>query len=280
MQSYEEVSAFTPTTTPCSTPSSLVVLRMMRFALGLVAAAGLVAPTAHGQTAASEAPKDTARWTIGAAQFRAGSMQLGLDRLNDGLAANNRPTFSNTVPTFGIATYARRGRWLAGASIDGSLPHRSTDVEWTTKLSARTATLDGGYVLLDRSRVMVSTNVSLGVRSTSLYFQRRGDFTYDDGLEDPARGVDLTSRSGVVQIGMSAERRFTARWVGVFSVGGQAGAMRTLGAPVTFAGESHVRGTPAQNGGAYMRVVFAKPIARGARAANTASAALLSMLFQ
>jgi hypothetical protein len=255
-------------------------MKIINAVAAIGSAAGLIAQVAQAQAPAVDPPKDTARWTIGATQLRAGSVQLGLERLNASLAENGRPTFSNAVPTFGISTYARRGRWIGGASIDGSLPHRATDIEWATRLSVRTATLDGGYILLDRARVTVSTNVSLGVRSTSLHFERRGDFSYDDGLEDPARGVDLTSRSGVVQVGMSAERRFRVRWVGVFSLGGQAGATRTLGAPVTFAGENHVRGTPTQNGGAYMRVVFAKPIARGARAANTVSAALLAMLFQ
>lgn len=237
-------------------------------------------PGARAAQAQSAEAKDTARWTIGATQVRAGTMQLGLDELNAGLAANQRPTFANTAQTFGIATYARRGRWMAGASIDGSLPHRATDLEWTTKLVVRTATLDGGYVLLDQSPTTISATASLGVRSTALHFERRGDFAYDDGLADPARGMDLTSRAGIAEMGVSVERRFNARWVGVFALGGQAGAMRALGAPATFAGENHVRGTPRQGGGGYVRVVFAKPIARGARAANTASAALLAMLFQ
>src|SRR4051812_31169898 len=150
----------------------------------------LLARSAHAQEN-SDAPKDTARWTTGATQVRVGSAHLGLDRLNAGLAENHRPTFSNTLRTLGISTYARRGRLIAGASIEGSLPHRTTDASWTTKLSANTATLDAGYVMLDGSRLMVSAGASVGLRNTSLHFERRGNFTYGDGLEDPARGVDL-----------------------------------------------------------------------------------------
>ncbi len=244
----------------------------------LLSVAVLNAPRAFAQKA--DLPKDTARWTTGATQLRAGSMQLGLDQLNASLVESHRPTFANTVPTLGISTYARRGRLLGGASIDGSLPHRGTDATWTTKLTVSTATLDGGYVLIDGSRLMISTNVSVGVRSTWLHFERRGDFSYDDGLADPARGVDLMSRTGVAQLGLSVERRFELGRVGMFSLVGQGGTMRPFGGPATFAGENRVRGTPEQDAGGYARIAISKPIARGARALDMVSGALLSMIFR
>lgn len=236
-------------------------------------------PTARAQ-GPGDAPRDTARWTTGATQLRIGSARLGLDRLNEGLAQNHRPTFSNTLRTFGLSTYARRGRLIAGASVEGSLPHRTADESWTTKLSANMATLDGGYVVLDRSRFMVSTSVSLGLRTTSLHFERRGDFSYDDGLEDPARGVDLLSRSGVTQVGLSVERQFDAHWPGTFALVVQTGMMRPFGGAATFAGESHVARTPAQDGGSYLRIAFAKPIAHRGRALDTVVAALASSLLR
>ena len=238
-----------------------------------------LAPSARAQEN-SDAPKDTARWTTGATQLRIGSAHLGLDRLNAGLAENHRPTFSNTVQTIGISTYARRGRLLAGASIEGSLPHRTTDASWTTKLSVSTTTLDAGYVVLDASRLMITTTVALGFRGTSLHFERRGDFSYDDGLGNPARGVDLLSRSGVAQIGLNAERRFEARRPGEFALIVQSGIMRPFGGAATFAGENHVYQTPEQNGGSYIRIGFAKPIAQRSRALDTVGAALASTLLR
>lgn len=236
----------------------------------------LAATVAQSAFAQSGTPKDTARWSIGATQFRTGSMQLGLDRLNQSLAASNRPTFANTVPTFGISTYARHGRLLGGASIDQALPHRATDATWTSKLTVSTTTLDGGYVLLDGSTVMISTSVSIGMHSTSLHLERRGDFTYGDGLDDPARGVDLTSRSGVAQLGLNIGRRFEIGRLGKFALSGQGGLMRPFGGSLTFAGENRVHDTPRQASGSYARIAIARPIASGSRALNMISGALLS----
>lgn len=233
-----------------------------------------VAQTSVAQSV--ETSKDTARWNIGATQLRTGSMHLGLDRLNESLAASSRPTFANTVPTFGISTYARRGRLIGGASIDQSLPHRGTDATWTTKLTVSTATLDGGYVLFDGSSVMISTNVSIGIHRTSLHFERRGDFTYGDGLNDPARGVDLMSRNGTAQVGLNIERHFDIGRLGKLALSGQGGLTRPFGGSLTFAGENRVHGTPRQTPGSYVRVAIARPIASGARALNMLSGALLS----
>lgn len=250
--------------------------RAALFALAMTALAGDL----RSQEPFSVAAPDTARWTVGAALVRVGSVQLGLNQLNASLAANGRPTFVNAVPTLGISTYARRGRLIAGASIDGSLPHRAADASWTTKLLVNTATLDGGVVLLESSRATITGVASLGVRSTSLHFERRGDFTYSDGLVDPARGVDLMSKSGMAEVGLNVERRFVSRWPGMFSLVAQTGVTRPFGAAVTFAGENHVRETPGEGAGLFARIGFAKPLGNRGRALDTASGALLAMLFR
>ena len=101
---------------------------------------------ATGSAAAQATPagRDSARWTVGATQLRAGGLRLGLGSLNADLSRNGRPIFSNTIPSFGISTYARKGRILFGASADGSLPRRGAQGGWVTKLGAGSATLDGG----------------------------------------------------------------------------------------------------------------------------------------
>src|SRR5689334_10825948 len=101
-------------------------MRLPTIVARLWPAMSLLAPSARAQES-TDAPGDTAQWAIGATQVRVGSAHLGLDRLNAGLAENHRPTFSSRLQTFGISTYARRGRLIAGASIEGSLPHRTAD---------------------------------------------------------------------------------------------------------------------------------------------------------
>lgn len=48
-------------------------------------------------------PNDSAAWSVGATQVRAGGMSLGLDTLNADFARNGRPTFSNSIPTLGFS---------------------------------------------------------------------------------------------------------------------------------------------------------------------------------
>jgi len=245
----------------------------IRFTLIAVLLASSAAAAQEKSTADS-----SARWTVGATQFRAGGLRLGLGSLNTDLARNGRPVFSNTIPSFGISTYARKGRVLFGASADGSLPRRGAQGGWVTKLAAGSATLDGGLALIDASRTFVYTMLSVGVRSTSLHFERDGDFTYSEGLQDPARGVDLASKGGIAQIGISAERRFEARRLGRFALAAQTGWVKPFGSAATFAGENRVRQTPDQTAGSYIRLAFSKPIAKRGRVMDTLGAALLSTL--
>lgn len=233
---------------------------------------------ARAQESRGMAVDSAPQWTVGATQFRGGSMDLGLERLNADLSRNGRPTFSSSIPSVGVSTYARHGRMLVGASVEGTLSRRGVQDGWVTKLSASAATLDAGMALIDASRFFVYSMASLGLRSTSLHFEHRGDFTYDDGLGDPARGVDLSSRGGIAQLGVSAEWRFDTRIAGRFALAVQMGTTQPLGSPSTSAGENRVSQTPNPTSGRYIRIAFNKPLARRARAFDTAGAALLSML--
>jgi hypothetical protein len=158
------------------------------------------------------------------------------------------------------------------------LPHRKSQPGWITKLSAGSATLDAGYVLLDASSIAISATTSIGIRSTSLHFEQAGDFTYDEGLENPARAVDLLSRGGIVHFGLDAERRFETTRLGQFSLSLETGVARPLGAAATYSGENRVLATPRQNSGRFLRVAIGKPITRRGRALDTVGAALVSMI--
>lgn len=220
----------------------------------------------------------TPSWSIGSAGLRFGTTQLGLDGLNAVLTRNGRPSFTNGASMMGVSAYARRGRLLLGATGETSLPNKHVDNGWMTQLSAGIATLDAGFAVYERGATMIATTASLGIRRTGLRFESRGDFSYDEGVSNPARGVMLSSRSGVAQGGVVVEQRLRAPRIGALAVSAQFGISAPFGGASTFAGESRVMGTPTPQSGTYVRIAMGKPLRQRGEALNAVWAALLSMV--
>ena len=97
-------------------------------------------------------------------------------------------------------------------------------------------------------------------------------------MQDPARGVSLSSRSALAGAGIVVESYLHSRITGDISIGLRAGVMQPLGQPATSAGESAVVGTPRESSGRYLRLSIGKPIGKRRDALNALSTALLSLL--
>ncbi len=220
----------------------------------------------------------TPRWTTGSISFQLGSAHLGLSELNGTLAANDRPAFSSDVATLGLSAYARFGRLTIGGTGESALPQRAASPGWRNRIAFASATLDAGVALIDRPRLLVQTQLSFGVRKTSLHLEQSDDFQYDDGVRDPARGVELSSLSALGGVGLVAELRFATRTTGAFAIGLRAGVSRPLGHPATLAGERTVTGAPRESAGSYLRLSIGKPIARRREIMSALSTAMLSII--
>jgi len=218
-------------------------------------------------------------WSTGAAYLRFGTTQLGLGALNDILTRNGRPSFTDGARMIGVSAHARIGRrLLLGATGETSIGRRRVDNGWMTQLSAGVATFDAGVALYERSTTMIAATGSLGTRRTGLRLEAQGDFSYDEGVSNPARGVTLSSRSGVAQGGLLMEQRLRAPKIGALSLSAQVGVSVPFGGASTFAGESRVAGTPTQQSGTYLRIAIGKPLRQRGEALNAVWAALLSMI--
>lgn len=242
---------------------------------------------ASSRTAGCQEPADsmlveriTPRWSIGSVSFHAGTAHLGLGELNGTLTANARPAFSTDVATVGVSAYARFGRLLLGGSGETALPQRESSPGWRNKISFGSASLDAGIALVERPRLLIASQVSFGIRTTTLRMEQRGDFTYTDGVIDPARGLELSSVSALAGAGMMAELRLSTRSTGVFSIGLRAGFSRPLGSPAARAGESAVSGAPHESAGHFLRLSINKPIGKRREIMSTLSTAMLSLLTQ
>lgn len=242
------------------------------FALAL---SGAVVP------ADTTAPPKTMRapsWSVGGAYLRFGTTRLGVGALNDVLTRNGRPAFAEAASMAGFSAHARFGRLMLGATGETSLPHRRVAGGWFSQLSAGLATFDAGVAVYQSHGTLVAPMASIGVRRTGLRLEQQGEFTYDDGVAHPARGVTLSSRSGVTQAGLLLEQRFRAPRVGQLAVSAQVGVSAPFGGASTFAGENRVGQSPTLQSGGYARIAIGKPIARRGEALNSAFVALLSMI--
>lgn len=238
----------------------------------------LATDTTRAKPSADSATTRTQSWRLGAAYLRFGTTQLGLSAINDVLTRNGRPSFAEGAPMIGFSAHARMGRLLLGATGETSISPRRSDNAWMTQLSAGIATLDAGVAVYERGATMIATTASLGIRRTGLRFESRGDFSYDDGVSNPARGVMLSSRSGVAQTGLLVEQRMRAPRIGALSLSAQLGISVPFGGASTFAGESRVVGSPAPASGTYVRVAVGKPLGKRGEALNAVWAALISMV--
>ncbi|MHB1312589.1 MAG: hypothetical protein ACYC3L_11295 [Gemmatimonadaceae bacterium] len=235
--------------------------------------------------AAGQEPSDsvmvarvTPRWTTGSINVQSGAARLGLSELNATLVANGRPAFSTDVATFGISGYARFGRLVLGGSSESALPQRRSSAGWRSTVSFGSAMLDAGIVLVDAPHLLVYPQVSLGMRMTSLRIAQRGDFSYDEGTANPARGVSMSSLGALSGLGVVAEMRLASRLTGDFAIGLRAGLVQPMGGAATLANESTVTGTPREGPGRYLRLSIGKPIGKRRDTLGALSTAMLTLI--
>jgi hypothetical protein len=225
-----------------------------------------------------KAERAASSWSIGALSVQVGPAQLGLDDFNANLTANGRPGFGNDVRTFGLSGYARFGRLTIGGSTERSMPQRNAQGGWISKVSFGSAMVDAGMVLAESKWLTVHPQVSLGLRTSSLSIEQEGDFTYESGVQDPARSVSLSSKSMLAGASVVAEMHFETRMLGKFSLGVRAGIVSPLGTATTSAGESVVSGTPVEQSGRYMRLTIGKSVGRRGDVVSALGTALLSIV--
>lgn len=255
----------------------MLTSRLASRAALLLALAGASTAAAQTQSDTTMVPRVRPRWTNGAFMLRAGSAHLGIGALNESFARNGRPQFASDVATVGFSGYARFGRLMLGGGGESALGSRIASPEWISKIGFSSATLDAGVVAVDASGMLIAPQLSLGVRRTSLRMERPGDFTYDEGVQNPARGVALSTSQGLIAMGIVVERHLRVR-TSQLSIGVQAGVAQPFGGPKTYAGESQVHGTPRQATGRYLRFTIGKPLGGRRDVLGAVSGAVLSMI--
>ena len=126
--------------------------------------------------------------------------------------------------------------------------------------------------------MLVYPAVSIGLRETKLRIDQDGKFDYGDGLRDPWRSLEISSYSGLAELGIAAERRTRVLKGWPFSVGVQAGIAQPFGGGVAYSGDRAIAGVPRARSGRYVRLAFGTPIHRRGEAFSAIGGSMLGMV--
>jgi hypothetical protein len=234
------------------------------------------------QTAAGQTTTDTAtvapKWTTGSFRIEFGADRLGIAALNRTMSANGRPEFDDQLATIGLSGTARFGRVVVGGTGETALPQRNLTAGYINKLWYGTASADLGFVAIETPMFVVYPQASLGVRHRVLKMEQEGDFTYDGAVNNPSRGVSMSTWRAIAGYGIVAEWRTDSRLTGPLSLGVRGGYATPIGGGHTSSGESTVSGTPGEGSGGYVRFSIGKPLGKRRNVASLFSTVLVPLV--
>ena len=227
------------------------ITRFTALTLGALLPAGVFAQT----------PKDSIkpRFTIGSTQTLVGYARFSLPELDSRIAAAGLPRAASSAATVGIGADVRHGRALAGAGFQTMITRDHRDDDYRTRLSGNFSLFDFGYAVVRSRSIWVYPVVGIGATHMSVNVKARGDFSFDDGLANPAREISMSGLAALGHFGMLVERRFS-RGESEMALALRVGAMRTLGSQSWMAEDSRIDGGPKTIRGTYARLSFSRPI--------------------
>lgn len=221
----------------------------------------LALTVAVSSAALAQTPKDSikARFSVGSTQTMVGYTRFSLPDLDARVAAAGLPRVANSAITLGIGADLRRGRALAGAAYQSLITRDHKDDAYRTRLSGNYSLFDLGYAVVRSGSTSVYPIVGVGVTRMSVNVKSRGDFTFDEGLDSPAREISMSGMAPLGHFGMLVEQRFM-RGESEMAMTLRVGAMRTLGSQAWRAEDSRIDGGPKGIRGTYARLAFSRPI--------------------
>ncbi len=217
-------------------------------------------------------------WNTGSLSVQFGVDRLGLTELNKTMTANGRPAFASEAGTVGISGYARFGRVLVGGTGETAIPQRKLGAGFINKIWYGTAAFDAGYAVVNHPMLLIYPQASFGMKHSVLQMEQGGNFTYSNGVNNPARGLRMSSWRATAGYGLVSELRLRSRTAGDFSIGIRGGYATPVGGAHTAAGESSISDTPSEEAGAYLRLTIGKPIGKRRNALSVLSTVLIPLM--
>lgn len=137
--------------------------------------------------------------------FSAGLQTLEIDELNGRLEAAGLPTFDDRPVTLGVGLDRQSGSWMLGAEAVMLLAEEETADGFERSLDGRLALLEAGYVVPLAAGLRVYPLAGVGLSDLDLTTSREGSVPFDDLLEGPGPGSEVTTGGFVLQPGLGLD---------------------------------------------------------------------------
>ena len=238
----------------------------------------IASQAAHAQ---KQSPADTVtpRFTIGSTQIAAGYVKFDFADLDARMAAAGLPRAASGAATFGIGADIRSGAFMLGVGFQSLIAKDHSDASYRTRLAGRYSLVDFGVAVANTRGWSVYPIAGLGASAVTVNVRERGTFTFDEGLQHPAREVGMSGLGALAHGGILIERRFH-RGDAEYALGLRAGVTRGFGSQAWTSDASKVEGGPTGLRGSYARLVFSRPLRHRRDALVTAAGTVAQAAFR
>jgi hypothetical protein len=204
---------------------------LLALAVGVGAGLGFGIPA----TAAAQAPGASDPVESGRGFFMVGTQRLYVDDLNRSMDAAGYPGFSSSALTLGGGGLGSQGAFLIGGEGHGVLGSDRTTAsgDLQTRIGGGYGLFTVGYDLLPDDALSVYPLIGIGAGALSVKIHERGAPLFDDLLENPRRGVEMSRVSFLLMLAVGGdflvEVPHDGPERGGFAVGLRVGYMASLG---------------------------------------------------
>lgn len=142
--------------------------------------------------------------------FMIGAQWLDLDELNDRLVAAGYPEAEESFVTLGGGGYMMRNRFLVGGEGHGALSTSgSTSAgQFRTTVGGGYGMFNVGYAVWAYGGTLVYPMVGVGGGGLLVNIEERSSPDFDDVLDDPRRGVNLSNSQFLVSVALGVDHVF------------------------------------------------------------------------
>lgn len=146
----------------------------------------------------------------GRGAFQVGFQGTDLGDLNADLTGAGFPSFDDGLITLGGFGLGSAGRFLIGGEGHALLPTEETTADGTfrTRFGGGYGMFNLGYLAYSDDHVDIYPILGVGGGGTTLEIIERSSPTFDDVLDDPARGSRLTTGGFMMSVSVGADYRF------------------------------------------------------------------------
>jgi hypothetical protein len=155
--------------------------------------------------------KETGRRYGGAGFFMGGGMLADHDGMNDALAARGLPELPSALVLMGSGGYFRFNRILVGGEGYWSLARSGSSATHETSVTGGMGFFDFGYIVASFGSLAVFPMVGLGGGGLTYTVARKTSGTFEQALDDPARGARFSTGGFMGHLSIGLDHMFDMR---------------------------------------------------------------------